>query len=209
VSDLPPINSLIDLVLPDGETFPSRIEGIDGKVFAVGAPLGLTAKPPKSGLALEVEWVGEDRRHAADMRLKGVSGGSPQLWNLEVVSSVRTQSRRNYVRGGGGENADISRENQKITGRVIDLSEGGVRLRVGDDLFGSGEQVDVLLKLDGDRLSVRGTVLFVRRQPETASFDLIVTYETPEALGRTIRGYVLKREMEARRRLRESVMNHY
>jgi PilZ domain len=207
VSELPPINSLVDLVLPDGENFPSRIEGIDGKTFTVGAPMGLAAKPPKTGTALEVEWVGEDRRHAADMRLKSISGGTPPLWNLEVVSSVRTQSRRNYVRGGGGENADISRGEQKVTGRVIDLSEGGVRMRVAEDLFEGGENVDVLLKLDGDRLSVRGTVLFVRRQPETASFDLIVTYETPEAVGRTIRGYVLKREMEARRRLRESVMN--
>ena len=207
MSELPPINSLVDLVLPDGEIFPSRIEDINGKVFTVGAPLSFAAKPPKSGLALEVEWVGEDRRHAADMRLKGITGGTPPLWNLEVVSSVRTQSRRNYVRGGGGENADISRGDQKVTGRVIDLSEGGVRLRVGDDLFERGEHVDVLLKLDGERLSVRGTVLFVRRQPETASFDLIVTYETPEAVSRTIRGYVLKREMEARRRLRESVMN--
>ena len=102
MSDLPPINSLVDLVLPDGEIFPSRIEGIDGKVFTVGAPLGLAAKPPKSGSALEVEWIGEDRRHAAVMRLKGVAGGNPPLWNLELVSSVRTQSRRNFVRGGGG-----------------------------------------------------------------------------------------------------------
>ena len=90
---------------------------------------------------------------------------------------------------------------------MIDLSEGGVRLRVQEDLFDRDEHVDVLLKLDGDRLSLRGTVLFVRRHPQTASFDLIITYETPEAVGRTIRSYVLKREMEARRRLRESVMN--
>ena len=207
MSDLPPINTLVDLVLPDGEISPSRVEGIDGKVYTVGAPLDFAARAPKAGTALEVEWVADERRQAVDMRLKTVSGGQPPLWNLEVASSVRTQSRRNFVRGGGGENADISRGEHKLTGRVIDLSEGGVRLRVNDDLFDRGEHVDVLLKLDGERLAVRGSVLFVRRQPETASFDLIVTYETPEAVGRTIRGYVLKREMEARRRLRESVMN--
>lgn len=207
MSALPPINSLVDLVLLDGEIHPSRVEGIDGKVYTVGAPLDYAAHPPKSGTALEVEWVADERRQAVDMRLKAVSGGKPPMWNLEVVSSVRTQSRRNFVRGGGGENADISRGEHKVNGRVIDLSEGGVRLRVNDDLFERGEHVDVLLKLDGERLSVRGSVLFVRRQPETASFDLIVTYETPETVSRTIRGYVLKREMEARRRLRESVMN--
>jgi hypothetical protein len=207
VSDLPPINSLVDLVLLDGEIYPSRVEGIDGRVYTVGAPLDFAAHAPKSGTALEVEWIADERRQAVDMRLKAVTGGQPPLWNLEVASSVRTQSRRNFVRGGGGENADISRADHKVTGRVMDLSEGGVRLRVTDDLFEGGEHVDVLLKLDGERLSVRGSVLFVRRQPETASFDLIVTYETPEAIGRAIRGYVLKREMAARRRLRESVMN--
>jgi hypothetical protein len=207
VSDLPPINTLVDLVLLDGVTYPSRVEGIDGKVYTVGAPLDYAAHAPKSGTALEVEWVADERRQAVDMRLKTVTGGQPPLWNLEVASSVRTQSRRNFVRGGGGENADISRGEQKVTGRVIDLSEAGVRLRVTHDFFEHGENVDVLLKLDGERLSVRGSVLFVRRQPETASFDLIITYETPETVSRTIRGYVLKREMEARRRLRESVMN--
>jgi hypothetical protein len=207
VSDLPPINSLVDLVLLDGETYPSRVEGVDGRVYTVGAPLDLAAHAPKSGTVLEVEWVADERRQAVDMRLKAVTGGQPPLWKLQVASSVRPQSRRNFVRGGGGENADISRGDHKVTGRVIDLSEGGVRLRVTDDLFDGGEHVDVLLKLDGVRLSVRGSVLFVRRHPETASFDLIVTYETPEAVGRAIRGYVLKREMEARRRLRESVMN--
>jgi hypothetical protein len=207
VSDLPPINSLVDLILLDGEIFPSRVEGIAGEVFTVAAPLDARANVPKVGSALEVEWVIDDRRQAVDMRLKTVSGGRPPLWILEITSSVRTQSRRSYVRGGGGENADVSRGENKVTGKVIDLSEGGVRLRVQEDLFDRDEHVDVLLKLDGDRLSLRGTVLFVRRHPQTASFDLIITYETPEAVGRTIRSYVLKREMEARRRLRESVMN--
>jgi hypothetical protein len=203
VSDLPPINSLVDLILLDGEIFPSRIEGIDGKVFTVGEPLDARAKVPKIGSALEVEWVVDDRRQAVDMRLTSLSGARPPLWRLEVTSSVRPQSRRSYVRGGGGENSDVSQGEHKVTGKVVDLSEGGVRLRVQEDLFERDEHVDVLLRLDGERLSVRGTVLFVRRHPQTASFDLIITYETPEAVGRTIRSYVLKREIEARRRLRE------
>jgi c-di-GMP-binding flagellar brake protein YcgR len=207
VSDLPQINCLVDLVLPDGDIFRSRVEDIDGKMFTVGAPLDSRANASKVGTDLEVEWVLDERRQAVDMRLKSLSGAHPPLWTLEVTSTVRTQSRRSYVRGGGGENADISHAAKKATGKVIDLSEGGVRLRVHEDLFERDQHVDVLLKLDGERLSVRGTVLFVRRHPQTASFDLIITYEMPEAVGRTIRSYVLKREMEARRRLRESVMN--
>jgi hypothetical protein len=210
VSDasLPLINGLVDVVLLDGEVFHSRIEDINGRVLTVGAPYGIRPTDiPKKGSSLEIAWVTEQRRHAVDMRLKNLSDEQPPRWDLEVIGSVRLQTRRNYVRGGGGEGIVVAKNQETVTGKVVDISEGGVRLRVREDSFDQDERVEVQLALDNETLALPGTVLFVRRHPETDSFDVIITYQTDEALGRAIRGYVLRREMEERRRLRESVVN--
>jgi hypothetical protein len=207
-TNLPPINALVDVVLLDGEAFSSRVEDIEGVTLTVGAPYGVHAADiPKVGTALEIAWVAEDRRHAVDVRLTALTREQPPRWEIQVIGSVRLQTRRNYVRGGGGEHVEVVRGADTIAGKVIDLSEGGVRMRVTEDVLDRDDRVDVVMRVEGERLTLRGTVLFVRRHPETASFDVIITYEAPEAISRTIRGYVLRREMEARRRLRESVMN--
>jgi hypothetical protein len=204
---LPPINGLIDLVLSDGEVFPSRIEDADGKLVAVGAPLGLPrAEMPKPGSALEIAWIVEDARHAVDVRLRSVTTDAPPRWELTVIGAVRLQTRRSFVRGGGsGELTKVIRDGETYLGKIIDLSEGGVRLRVADDSFRDHDEVDVHLMLDGERMPLHGTVLFIRRHPESASYDVIITYQPTEAVGRAIRGYVMRCEMEARRRFRESV----
>lgn len=205
---LPPINGLIDVVLTSGDLYHSRIEDIEGLRLTVGAPYGIhSADVPAVGAGLEIAWVDGDRRYAIDMRLRSLTREQPPRWELEVVGSVRLQTRRNYVRGGGGEIIEIVKGAEKFDGKVIDLSEGGVRLRVREDRFDRDDRVDLRLTLDNQQLALRGTVRFVRRHPESASFDVIITYETTEAIGRTIRGYVLRREMEERRRLRESVVN--
>jgi hypothetical protein len=207
-SSPPAINGLIDVVLTTGELYHSRIEDINGTLFTVGAPYGIhAADVPNPGAGLEIAWVDGDRRYAVDMRLRSLTREQPPRWELEMVGSIRLQTRRNYVRGGGGEEMEIAKGAETFSGRVIDLSEGGVRLRVKEDRFERDDRVDLRLTLDGEPIPLRGIVRFVRRHPESASFDVIITYETTEAFGRAIRGYVLRREMEERRRLRESVVN--
>ena len=205
---MPPINGLIDVVLTTGDVYHSRIEDIAGTLLTVGAPYGIhSADVPSAGAGLEIAWVNGDRRYAIDMRLRSLTREQPPRWELEVVGSVRLQTRRNYVRGGGGEVIEIVKGAETFSGTVVDLSEGGVRLRVKEDRFDRDDRVDLRLTLDGEPLPLRGTVRFVRRHQESASFDVIITYDTTEAIGRAIRGYVLRREMEQRRRLRESVVN--
>jgi hypothetical protein len=207
-ADLPAINCLVDVVLLDGEIFHSRIEDISGLLITVGAPYGIRSEDvPVVGAGLEIAWVSGDRRHAVDMRLKSITREQPPRWELQVVGSVRLQTRRNYVRGGGGEGVEIVKGGQTYTGRVMDLSEGGVRLRIREDRFERDDRVEVRLTLDDTMFPLNGKVLFVRWIPDSEGFDVIITYEPTEAVGRAIRGYVLRREMEERRRFRESVVN--
>lgn len=82
-----------------------------------------------------------------------------------------------------------------------------MRCRMPEDRFERDDRVDVAVSLETDSITVTGSVLFVRRDPENAGYDVIITYETSELVGRAIRGYVLRPEMEERRRNRESVAN--
>jgi hypothetical protein len=47
---------------------------------------------------------------------------------------------------------------------------------------------------------VSGRVLDVRHLKQTGHFDIIVAFEPGEALRRVIRGYILRRQLEERRR---------
>ena len=206
--DLPAINCLVDVVLLDGELYNSRVEDVHGRLITVGAPYGIRWEDvPRVGAGLEIAWVSGDRRHAVDMRLKSITREQPPRWELQVVGSVRLQTRRNYVRGGGGEGIEIVKGTHTFSGRVMDLSEGGVRLRIREDRFERDDRVEVRLRLDDTTYPLSGKVLFVRWIPDLEGFDVIITYEPSEAVGTAIRGYVLRREMEERRRLRASVVN--
>jgi hypothetical protein len=128
----------------------------------------------------------------------------PRLWRLRIAGEARRQTRRAYVRGGGGELVDLLSADggtAPASGRIIDLSEGGVRCRTRIGNFVREQRVEAVLRLDADVVKINGRVLFVRRNVETADFDVVVQYETTETVGRLIRSYVLRRQMEERRRL--------
>lgn len=208
MTSLPAINALVDVVLTDGEAYQSRVEDAGGKRLTVAAPFGVSsAELPKVGSSMELAWVAGDRRQAVDVRLVELGREQPPRWSLEAVGSIRLQTRRNYVRGGGGEWVEVMLGGTTYRGKIIDVSEGGVRCRMLEDRFDRDDRVEVRLQLEPETISLSGTVLFVRRDPENATYDVIVTYETSELVGRAIRGYVLRREMEERRRNRESVAN--
>ncbi|MGI5247002.1 PilZ domain-containing protein [Dactylosporangium sp. CA-139066] len=208
MTSLPGINALVDVVLMDGEAYQSRVEDISGKRLTVAAPFGVSSVDvPKVGASMELAWVAGDRRQAVDVKLVELSREQPPRWSLEAVGSTRLQTRRNYVRGGGGEWVEVTLKGTTYQGKVIDLSEGGVRCRMLEDRFDRDDRVEIRVLLDETPITLSGTVLFVRRDPENATYDVIITYETSEGVGRAIRGYVLRREMEERRRNRESVAN--
>src|SRR5262245_685630 len=149
---LPSINGLVDVVLLDGEVFPSRIEEAAGRLLTVAEPQGIhTVDIPSVGSPLELAWVGEQRRQAVDVRVKGFTKEQPARWRLEAIGAVRLQSRRNYVRGGGGETVELQSDAAgMVLGRVVDMSEGGLRCRVREDRVGRDQEVTVRVRLGSE-----------------------------------------------------------
>jgi hypothetical protein len=202
---LPDLNALVDIILEDGQAFHSRVEDTDGKRLTVGAPFGIHAHDvPKTGGVLELAWLAEDRRMVVTVKLRSTNREPPR-WELEIAGNARLQTRRHYVRGGGGEKVELAKSSgDTFAGWAIDVSEGGVRCRLPEERVTRDERVQVRLSLDTEDLTLDGTVRFVRPHDETEGFDVIITYQTTEAIGQRIRGYIMRREMEERRRLRAS-----
>ena len=202
---LPDLNALVDIILIDGQAFHSRVEDTDGKRLTVGAPFSIRAADvPRNGGALDVAWLAGDRRMVVAVKLRATNREPPR-WELEAAGTPRLQTRRHYVRGGGGEKVEFTTGGgDTFTASAIDVSEGGVRCRVPENRVSHDEPVQVRLSLDTEELTLDGIVRFVRPHEETDGFDVIVTYQTTEAVGQRIRGYIMRREMEERRRLRAS-----
>jgi hypothetical protein len=204
LSGLPAINALVDVSLASGATYPSRIEGVAGDLLQVAAPLDQNS-PVQPGAALEVAWLRDGGRVAAPARLTGITDDHSPCWEVQVLGDARRQTRRGYVRGGGGEPilfrpAGGERTIPPVDGVVIDIGEASVRARLRMCDFERGDLVEVSVNLGGDRPTLTGPVLDVRHMKQTGHFDIIVAFEPDESLCRVIRSYILRRQLEERRR---------
>lgn len=188
----------------------SRVEDLSESAIAIAVPRGPgDVEPPDEGEELELRWVGARGLQVLPVRLSGRARDGVALWWCEPVGSVLLQQRRAYVRApaapggavrvllspagsdddGGGEPATGA----AAEGRLVDLSEGGLRARVtGWDL---GEDVAVLVTVtlpDGGgeapatgapRLVLRGRALR-GREPGGATalpgvLDVSVCFDQP------------------------------
>jgi hypothetical protein len=205
-SSLPAINTRVDVLLGTGATYPSRVEGVSGDLLQVAAPhdqRGVIAAG--AGAAIELAWLRDGGRVAAPALLTAVTDNHPLCWEVRVTGAVRRQTRRGYVRGGGGETirlAPSSGDGLPVGGMVIDIGEASVRARLRMCDFSRTDTVDVTVELGGGDgvLTLSGRVLEVRQIKDTGHYDIIVAYEPTEAHGRMIRGYVLRRQLQERRR---------
>jgi hypothetical protein len=197
------LNDLVDISLASGATYPSRVEGVNGDVLRVAAPLE-RIDPLRTDDSLELAWLVENDRYAAPARFVGVWVDNTRTWDLRLAGEPRRQNRRGYVRGGSGEPVRLRRTDDgapPLDGHIIDVGEEGVRARVRACDFQPGEILVVAMLLGADVVEVEGPVLAVRHIVETGYVDVVVQFRTGEVLGRTIRSYILKQQLERRRRL--------
>jgi hypothetical protein len=202
--DLPSINALVYVTVDAELTYRTRIEDTDERrELTIAAPIGVgDLEPPEPGTDLEVSWIEGRNRYVVPVNLTSITKAVPARWLVQVTGDRRRETRRLYVRGGGGEPMrleSIVDSRMKQQGVVIDVSEGGVRCRLPWCAIVVGDTVRVDMELHGT-LAVVGRVLSVRDAADAAGeLDVIVVYELADAQAQQIRRYVLEREMAIRR----------
>lgn len=203
--NLPAINTRVDVLLR-GVTFPSRVEDVHDGVLMVAAPMGPRGTLSASeGDTVELAWLEYDARVAAPARVTGKAEDRPRYWEVKLTGDVRRDTRRGFVRGGGGEKVCFQRTDEPgppVHGYVMDIGEVSLRARFLKCDYRRSHQVDMTITLADDVVMMPGQVLDVRYVIETDHFDVIVTYEATELDRRMIRSYIMRRMQEQRRRLR-------
>ena len=206
MADLPEVNSLIYITVKDGTNFRSRVEDMDGPLMTVGAPIGAgDLDIPDDGSELEVFWTGIRARYVMPVRMIGRTKTRPARWHLLSIGEPVRQTRRSYVRGGGGGSVDIlAVASQPSVGPteagIIDISEAGLRCRVDKQELVRGELLVVRLELPTRTMEIQGTVVSTREGEGGPNSDVVVTYRLKEPDAQAIRRYVFQWEVAERRR---------
>lgn len=204
MADLPAINSLLHVVVDDEVSFQSRLLDVDDRMLTIAAPIGRgDVEIPRDGYQFDVFWTGDRTRYMLVAEMAGWTREHPPRWHLLAVREPTRQTRRRYVRGGGGGTVNIrlvDGEPRSFDGWMIDVSEAGVRCRVPcvDDALAPGRDVVVKLTIGDHTVEVNGAILLVRAGDNTSDVDVVVTYEPPERDARVIRQHVLQWEIMRR-----------
>lgn len=204
MAEVPQINSLLYVSVRD-TNFRTRIEDMDEEVLTIGAPLGAgDLDLPEDGTELMVFWTGPRVRYVLPVQMLGVTRERPRRWRLRALGEPVRQTRRRFVRAGGGGLVDFLTVDGRSTSgfvaaEVVDVSEAGLRCRlVSPDQF-RGERAVVRLRLAEHALEIGGDVTTLRSATDGPGDDLILTYSVRESEAQAIRRYIFQWEIAERR----------
>ncbi|BCY07382.1 PilZ domain-containing protein [Actinoplanes sp. L3-i22] len=205
--DLPEIGSPMFLALGDGVNFRSRLESVEEDTFSVAAPLETTG--PEGflpGYEFDVFWVPPRSRIVMPVLLKGVSDNSPFRWTLFPTAEPVISNRREYARGGAGAPIRVFGDfgPQYLQGRMLDISEGGLRFWLPDaKMLREGDQMRALVWLGNGEAELKGKVYAVRPAGDEPGHHVVMIFKTVDPLAQMIRQYVIAWELTERRRARQ------
>jgi hypothetical protein len=205
MTDLPEINSLLYITLGDAN-LRSRVEDVDGPLLSIGAPIGAgELDVPDDDSELEVFWTGVRARYVMPVRMIGRTRTRPARWHLLALGEPMRQTRRGYVRGGGGGAVELHEAEDTTPGpttiaQIIDISEAGLRCQIPDVGIELGGQVVLRLHLPNRLMEVSGTIRSIRSGENGPDTELVMTYTPKEPDARAIRQYVFQWEITERRR---------
>lgn len=154
---VPLTNSRVELVLDDGRYVTSRVEEVDDTGVTVSAA-GID--PSLRVRDAELCWMTARGPATRPVSLEGVSTGEVPRWRLRFVGEFEVSQRRAYVRVEVSDPVYVRAARSAWTGSVLDVSEGGARLLAPvRPLIATGEELDVLLEVEGSWIAARGRVL--------------------------------------------------
>jgi c-di-GMP-binding flagellar brake protein YcgR len=206
VVDLPQVGTPMYLTAAQGVNYRSRLEAIDGQMLSLSAPLETTdTEPPRPGQLIDVYWAQLRARVIVPCRMVETGTEAPFRWIVEAVGAPQQSNRREYVRGGGGVPVRLASEPEAtVVGRLLDISEGGLRCWVPEaPSIGAGDQLLASVPLGRHEVELTGAVHTVRDAYGEPGKHMILTFQTGERVARVIRQHVFAWEIEERRRFEQ------
>jgi len=201
VAELPRVGTAMYVMHAEGVNYRSRLESIDGQTLSVTAPLETNDQDaPRPGQVVEVFWAQPRARIILPCKLVEIAE-SPYRWVLEPIAAPVVSNRREYVRGGGGPAVALAvDEEERFDGRLLDISEGGLRCWVATTTMKVGDKIQASVTLGTGDVEVEAAVHTVRAAVEETGHHVILTFRTPETVARVIRQHVYAWEIAERRR---------
>lgn len=201
MAELPRVGTAMYVMHAEGVNYRSRLESIDDGTLSVTAPLETNGPDaPRPGQVVEVFWAQPRARIILPCKLVEVAD-SPYRWVLEPIAAPVVSNRREYVRGGGGPAVALAGDDERFDGRLLDISEGGLRCWVAAPAkMKVGDKIQASVALGAGEVEVEGAVHTVREAGEESGHHVILTFRTPETVARVIRQHVYAWEIAERRR---------
>ncbi|GIH97599.1 PilZ domain-containing protein [Planobispora siamensis] len=199
---LPDVNALVEIALPDGRVYPTRVEDTDGLVLKIAAPRGAgDIDVPELGTEVSLHWTGPRGLYTAPGTFTALERGRVSVWTVEAEGTVSYYSRRNAVRVAAGEPIrllDLGTGEEVFHGRFIDISERGVRCQGAASGLFPEQSVLVKMALDNNLLVLEGNVLTVSAH-DGHGVMAVVVYDPPDAQAQVVRRYVMNAQIKARK----------
>jgi hypothetical protein len=180
-----------------------RVIGRDGSVLTLSLALDFVPPP---GSFVTVRWPGGERgRYAQDAVVVKID---ENRIDLKLTGDTRVEQQRNFVRGGGGEEALMRRDGQPdAAGWIRDISEQSVRAHFTDVQLNDGDEFTLRVMLETDVIELSGTIAKTASLRQTVpqdegatSVEIVAVLNTDELQAKAIRRYVLKWQLLARAR---------
>jgi c-di-GMP-binding flagellar brake protein YcgR len=198
------LNSLVSLRIGDDEAdYPSRVEGIDADTVVVAAPVGAPAALLESGQRdIELSWLSPRGWHRQRCALAERIASRPRLWRLRPTAAAELLQRRRFARARAAIPVVVVWPGAAVPGVTVDLSEGGLRIRVDrpEAELVAGTAVRIQVTLPRDALALPAHVLRATNNRDQA--ELVVTFDTESRETEAIRRFVFELQLRARAALR-------
>ena len=128
--DWPPVNALVWIRLPccDSAIHPSRVENLAGGNLVLAAPSKPhTSLVPAPERPFIIGWKdGPGTAQVSVQFMEDNHDGVP-TWTVEALEKPEVIQRRRFVRAPWQQDVVIRLPTQEIEGRMLDISEGGLR----------------------------------------------------------------------------------
>jgi c-di-GMP-binding flagellar brake protein YcgR len=144
----------------------SRVEAVDAAFIAVSPLTGKAAEQVvvRGGDAVEILWNGMDTQRVVPAEVTDVEESPVVRWRMRITGPAQPRQRREAVRGRIAVAVEAVCGEIVLTGRTVDLSEGGLRAEFEGTSAPPEADAELMLTLHLEDAVLRTPATVVRTQ---------------------------------------------